>query len=130
MKKSYLTITIIAIVVLICLAIIIILLSPLHLTIKGVEEGRYYDASGNALGTCKIETRDCPLCDMPSYTSYFYTMEGKLIGECKGKDNIGCYGNTEKSPHPCSSELLEETCNDRPYYATKLKYTCMTNNST
>ncbi|MSS75280.1 hypothetical protein EXS73_03670 [Candidatus Pacearchaeota archaeon] len=122
MKKKSLILLGIGIVVIILLGFF---LSATYPSVIKVDEGQYFNANGTVLGACKIETKECPLCDLPSFTSYFYDTEGKVVGECKGRDNSGCSSNTKKIPHPCTSELLEETCTDRPYYATRMKYSCI-----
>jgi len=65
------------------------------------KEGKYFDSLGNQIGTCITETKDF------TTTTYFYQLDGTLIGSCWSYSGPGSSG----AKFGCDSdELLTEPC--------------------
>ena len=65
------------------------------------KEGKYFDSSGNQIGTCTSKTEDFIT------TTYFYHFDGTLVGSCWSYSGPGGSG----AKFGCDSEeLLTEPC--------------------
>ena len=95
---------IVALLAVIIIAIVVIILFTNLTSLQdndSIIEGKFFDESGNQLGTCTSETEDFVT------RTYFYRLDGTLIGSCSSYSGPGGSG----SKGGCTSdELLTEPC--------------------
>jgi hypothetical protein len=98
----------------ILLAILLVAASLTFLYLNRIEEievrsGKYFDVSGNQLGSCKIESKLMYLADMPTSKTYYYDLNENYIGYCDGF-SIGCSISEKEEPKICEPMSFQKSC--------------------
>ena len=126
MKKKIFVILGILFAILLTLASLIFLFLNRMEKVEG-RNGKYFDDSGNQLGSCNIESKLRYLADMPTYTTYYYDLNKKYLGYCKG-DGIGCTVSLKKEPKICEPFGFQKSCDKSVHpvgFGATAKYICV-----